>query len=398
MRRLFVFILLAAIAAGCRAPSATPDSADGAVDAPAATASLPLPTNTPIPSFDELLDLAQDTANAGDFGGALALIDQAIAMNGASAQAYYLRGGIDQAAGDLSQAVADYDQAIGLDAEMASAYQSRGLVHAQLGNVDQALADISKAIEISPTFALAYRNRAEIQIGLGNNSAASFDLQAYLGLVPNAPDRADIEAQIASLQEEAVNEAGEEGLLFFDDFSDPASGWYTNGDPASPGLYSGGGYVLVKEQPQGAVWALPGRIFTDARIVVQATKQGGPDDNWFGVMCRVQGTTQTGNFYVLMISSDGYFGIGKKSGDTLSLIGQDKMLLHPAINHGAETNVIEAICAGNRLALYVNGEFVVEATDDEYMTGQVGLLVGTFSEAGASILFDDVAVYAAEAE
>jgi tetratricopeptide (TPR) repeat protein len=397
MRHLLLLALSAAWLAGCAALPPAGEVLSTALPAvlPSATASLPpLPTATATPTFDELLTLGADASNGGDWAGALAYLDQAVALDPASARALFLRGGVNFSAGDLAQAIADFDAAIALDPAMASAYQSRGLAHAQLGNNDQALADFSKAIELSPTFALAYRNRADLHINLGNATAASFDLQAYLALVPNAPDRAEVEALVASLQEQAVVDAGEEGLLFFDDFSDPESGWYTNGDPASPGLYSEGGYRLVKKQPQGAVWALPGRIFTDARVVVQVTKDGGPDDNWFGLMCRVQGTTQTGNFYVLMISSDGFFGIGKKSGDTLSLIGQEKMLLHPAINKGDATNEIVAICAGDRLALYVNGEFVVETTDAEYTSGQVGILAGTFAEPGADILFDDFTVYA----
>lgn len=395
MRTIFILAVLAALASGCAAlPTGQSELGEQSAGLSSPTPSLPpLPTATATPTFDELLVLGQDAANNGDWTSAIAYLDQAIASN-PTAQAYYLRGGVYFASGDLQQALTDYDQAIALDPNLSSAYQSRGLVQAELGDTDQALADISKAIELSPNFALAYRNRAEIQMNLGNTSAASFDLQAYLALVPNAPDRTQVEAIIASLQEETVTNAGEEGLLFFDDFSDVNSGWYTNGDPASPGLYSSDGYRLIKEQPQGAVWALPGRIFTDVRVEVKTTKQGGEDDNWFGVMCRVQGTTQTGNFYILMISSDGYFGIGKKTGDILELIGQDKMLLHPAINKGNATNLISAICAGNRLTLYVNGEFVVETTDADYTSGQVGILAGTFEVAGTDILFDDFAVYA----
>jgi tetratricopeptide (TPR) repeat protein len=395
MRTFIPLILLAALLAGCAAlpPALQPAGEQPHVQA-SWTPTLELPTATPAPSFEELLILGQDAGNEGNWTGAIAYLDQAISINAASAQGFYLRGGVYFASGDLEHALADYDAAIALDPALSSAYQSRGLVYAQQGNTDQALADISKAIELAPSFALAYRNRAEIQMSLNNNTAASFDLKAYLGLVPNAPDRAQVESTIAALQEQAVETVGENGLLFADDFSDPASGWYTNGDPASPGMYSDGGYRLIKQQPQGAVWALPGRIFTDVRIDVTATKMGGEDDNWFGVMCRVQGTTQTGNFYVLMISSDGYFGIAKKTGDLLELIGQDKMLLHPSINKGNASNKISAICSGNRLALYVNDEFVVETTDEDFSNGQVGLLAGTFEVSGTDILFDDFAVYA----
>src|SRR5690606_7192308 len=159
-------------------------------------------------------------------------------------------------------------------------------------------------------------------------------------------------------------------LLFVDDFSDPASGWYSNGGPETQAQYMEGGYLLGHSQPNAVVWALPGRLVTDTRIQATATRVGGDDDNFFGLLCRVQGTGQTGDFYAFIISSAGHFGIAKKSGSSLSLIGQEMMMRHPAIRLGSEPNVITAICAGNRLALYVNGEFVTETTDDEYAFGQ----------------------------
>lgn len=388
---LIAFVLLLGLAA-CRAPQAGEAVSPGLPSSEVNTA-LPEATASATPSFDELLTLAQDLANGGDWAGAIALLDQAILINNVNAQAYLLRGNVYKASGDLAQAISNFDQAVAVDANLSAAFQNRGLAYAELGEATQALADLSHAIEISPGFALAYRNRAELQRSLGNTSAASFDLQVYLSLVPNAPDRAAVEAEIAALQEETVQNAGEEGLLFFDDFSDPNSGWYTNGDPASPGLYAGGGYVLVKEQPQGAVWALPGRVFTDVRIEVQASKQGGDDNNFFGVLCRVGGTTQSADFYLLMISSDGYFGIARKEGETLGLVGQDKMLYSSAIIQGNSTNAITAICAGTRLALYANGELLVEVNDAELTSGQVGILAGTFDVAGTSIFFDDFKVF-----
>ncbi len=400
MRRstaLMALVLLLGLAA-CRAPQPGEAPSLGLALSETST-SLPEPTASATPSFDELLTLAQDTANSGDWAGATVLLDQAILINNISAQAYLLRGNVYKASGDLAQAISNYDQAVAIDPNLSAAFQNRGLAYAELGDTPQALADLSHAIEISPGFALAYRNRAELQRNLGNTSAASFDLQVYLSLVPNAPDRAEVEAEIAALQEETVQNAGEEGLLFFDDFSDPNSGWYTNGDPASPGLYSGGGYVLVKNQPMGGVWALPGRIFPDVRIEVMATKQGGENDNYFGILCRVQGTGQTGNFYAFLISSDGYYIIAKRTdGITLEGVNQDGMLKSGKINEGDAANKITVICSGNRLALYVNDELLIETTDENLDTGQVGLIVGNFDQPTASIFFDDFKVFSEPAQ
>lgn len=350
------------------------------------------PTPTPIP-FDDALALAQDAANGADWATALLYLDAALQAQPDNAQALRQRGLTHQAAGNLEQALADLSQAIALDPAQPSAYVSRGWLFAQQGDTAAALADLSHAIELSPTYAQAYRNRAALQASLANYTAASFDLQVYLGLVPEAADAAAVRAELAQLQQQADAQAGDAGLLFIDDFSDPASGWYSNGGPETQAQYVEGGYLLGHNQPNSVVWALPGRLVTDTRIQATATRVGGDDDNFFGLLCRVQGTGQSGDFYAFIISSDGHFGIAKKSGPSLSLIGQEMMMRHPAIRLGNEPNVITAICSGSRLALYVNGEFVAETSDEQYTLGQVGLMAGTFELGGTQILFDDFTVH-----
>lgn len=390
MRSLVLLVALAVLLSACTFPTAQSMAQPGGLpEAPAEQAQ-----PTPVPSFDELLHLAQDAANRGEWQTAIAHLDAALAAQPDSVQAYWQRGLAQHAAGNLDAALADLDQAILLDPSRASSYQSRGLLHAQRGDGPAALADLTQAIQLLPTFAQAYRNRAEVQRSLGNYTAASFDLQVYLSLVPNTPEAAAVEAEIAALQQQALAQAGEAGLLFADDFSNPATGWYSYGGPDTSGSYWEGGYLLAQSEPNSVVWALPGRIVTDTLIQATAAKLGGDDNNFFGLLCRVQGTGQTGDFYAFLISSDGYFGITKKSGDTLALIGQDMMLRHSAIRLGGEPNVITAICSGNRLALYINGEFVVETTDDEYRTGQAGLIAGAFEVGGTQILFDDFSVRA----
>lgn len=353
---------------------------------------------TPTSSLDEVLAKGQDAANRGDWEAAIDLYDVVISFDPANARAYQLRGDARRAAGDLVQAIEDYDQAITLDPNSATVYNSRGLANTDLSGYAQAFADFGQAVEIQPGFGLVYRNRAEVQIIQGHYEAAVLDLRIYLALVPNALDTVVVEAQITSLQGNAAQAAGEEGLLYFDDFSDFGSGWYSNGDPSAVAEYSSDGYRIVVTQESSAVWALPGRLFTNVRIEVLTDKQGGDDDNFFGVMCRVQGTTDSANFYLLMISSDGYYGIAKRvNGGELALIGQAKLQFSNAINLGSVENRIRADCSGDTLSLYANDVKLVEVVDADLSTGQIGLLAGTFTVRGTNILFDEIAVYAVQA-
>lgn len=383
MRRNVLSLLLVVLLAACAAQSG-----------PALPAGLPqetaaAPAATPVPTFEELLTLGQDAANRGDWEAALAYLDAAVAVDPASARALLQRAGAHHAAGDPARAVEDYNRAIELDPASASAYQGRGLAYAQLGDGQAALADLSHAIQLLPTFAQAFRNRADLRAGLGDYTAAAYDLQVYLNLLPSAPDAEALAGEIIALQEQAAAAAGAGGLLFADDFADANSGWTVSGGEPSTGAYEQGGYLLTENRASNATWALPGRLAQDVRVQASATRLGGDDNNFFGLVCRVQ----SAGYYAFIISSDGFFGIGKKSGDTLSLIGQDAMLRHRAINLGAGPNIITAVCAGSRLALHVNGQFVAETTDDEYTSGQVGLIVGAFELPGTSILFDDFSFY-----
>ncbi len=400
--KLIILIAFCAVAlVACQAPSSGAGGpAIGQAALPSATAiQAPPPTPTETLPADQLLDLAQDAANGGAWQEAIELLGAAIAQDGQDAQAFLLRGNAYKGLGQNDLALEDYNQAVSLDPNSATAFNSRGLLYFETGDNQLALADFAQAIQLTPTFALAYRNRAEVQKSLGNSAAAALDLQIYLTFVPNAPDRTQVEAEIADLQAQTVQAAAEDGLLFSDDFSDAESGWYTNGDPVNDGVYAGDGYVLRVTHPEGdssgavAVWAMPGRLYSDVRVEVTARKQNGTDNNIYGILCRLQGNSGDSGFYAFLISSDGYYVIAKRPNqEEIAGIDQDNLLPSSQIKLGEETNKITAICSGSRLALFVNDELVDEVTDGDFTSGQVALFAGTY-EGTTSIFFDDFKVF-----
>ena len=74
------------------------------------------------------------------------------------------------------------------------------------------------------------------------------------------------------------------------------------------------------------------------------------------------------------------------------MINREEMLPSEDIIQGEGPNVIRADCVGSKLTLYVNGKLLDSQEDAEFMTGDVGLLAGTFSEAGVEVEFDDFSV------
>jgi len=180
-----------------------------------------------------------------------------------------------------------------------------------------------------------------------------------------------------------------EGVLFSDDFSSTSSGWDRVNVADGITDYDNGVYRIKVNTANTDVWANPGLSFTDVRVEVTATKAGGPDDNDFGIICRY---VDASNWYSLIISSDGYYGIVKVKGGAQELLGMTEMGYSDAINQGAATNQIRADCVGSTITLYANGTQLVSVTDSEFATGDVGLLAGTFDEIGTDITFDNYQV------
>jgi hypothetical protein len=128
-------------------------------------------------------------------------------------------------------------------------------------------------------------------------------------------------------------------------------------------------------------------IPADVIVEVQALNAGS-QDNYYGLICRY---TNQENFYFLVISSDGYYGIGKVKDGLHSLVNRTEMPPTEVYDGGAINN-LRAECTGSRLALYVNGSLLDVQNDTDLPQGSVGLIAGSF-EQEVSIFFDDFRVY-----
>ena len=178
-------------------------------------------------------------------------------------------------------------------------------------------------------------------------------------------------------------------VLFQDDFSRTFSGWDRYRDDVYSADYDTGGYRIKVFAPQTDAWANPGLDLFDVRIEFDATKQSGPDDNTFGVLCRYQDAR---NFYFFLLSSDGYTGIGISIGGRRMLLSGDTMYPSGAVLLGNATNHIRADCIGFQLALYVNGILVAQSQSSQWASGDVGLTAGTYAQPGVDILFSNFSV------
>lgn len=192
-----------------------------------------------------------------------------------------------------------------------------------------------------------------------------------------------------------VDDCSTSGALFQDDFSgEKDCGW---------SLYNRGGAVveitegvmrMSTSQPGQIWWTNPGQSFDNVLISTEARQVSGPNDNAYGAICRYQNES---NFYVFLISGDGYYTIGKYTSDSPSityLTEKGEYQFSDVINQGNATNQIRASCIGQELSLAVNGVTLVTVMDPTFVIGDVGLAVSTLQPGTAVVEFADFRVVA----
>jgi hypothetical protein len=180
-------------------------------------------------------------------------------------------------------------------------------------------------------------------------------------------------------------------FIYMDDFEDPDSGWPEYDEDVLLSEYTDGGYRILVREPGWFVWTRPSPMkqYSDIRIQVEVKKIGGPDENSMGVMCRYKDNE---NFYGFDISSLGMALIYKYEGGEYIGLSADGYEDVDGINPG-DVNLLVAVCSGEDLELYVNGDLVASATDSSFAKGQIALLAGNGDVAGADILFDNLYVF-----
>jgi hypothetical protein len=179
-------------------------------------------------------------------------------------------------------------------------------------------------------------------------------------------------------------------VIYQDDFENSNSGWLSQRDADGITDYDQGGYRIKVDLIEWFFWVESGKTFTDVKIDVDVTKIGGPDANEMGIICRY---VDANNFYFFTITSDGFYGITKLINDEYELIDMTELEFSNAINQGAATNHLQAICDGETLRFYVNGTLLADVQDASFSSGDIGMIAGTTDMPGADLLFDNLVVY-----
>lgn len=222
----------------------------------------------------------------------------------------------------------------------------------------------------------------------GNLLGNSTQYMDAASLIPGAPShfKMDVTSLLSPFQSGKTTQQ----VLLYDDFSNSANGWVENSGKEGETTYFEGQYRVTVANANFDLWSNPGKNFTDTKVEVDTIKQAGPAGNRFGVQCRY---TDADNYYFAVISSDGYYGIGKVVNGEQTFIPENGMQVTDTIYAGSAVNHIRFDCVGTRLILYINGDYVDAVDDSDLTSGDIGLLAGTFEERGTQILFDNLIVF-----
>jgi hypothetical protein len=97
-----------------------------------------------------------------------------------------------------------------------------------------------------------------------------------------------------------------------------------------------------------------------------------------------------GDGYLFLVRGDGSYAIMRARGQVVRpLVNWG---FSSAINQGAVANHVRVVCVEDYLALYVNDQFVADATDDAYTRGQVGLAAAAVDRLGVRVEFDNLSI------
>ncbi len=180
-------------------------------------------------------------------------------------------------------------------------------------------------------------------------------------------------------------------LPFEDDFNDPNSGWDVDEWESGSFGYKDGVYFVTSTKDGATVTGRAGRSLDDVVIEVDASQISAPanDNNDYGVVCSAQPNLDG---YYLLISGDGLYSIMIEEGEEFTTLVD--WTESDIIRQGNATNHIKAACNGSTLQLFVNGEFLAEATDSTFSEGDIGLTATTYEDEPSEIHFDNLEAYA----
>lgn len=153
-----------------------------------------------------------------------------------------------------------------------------------------------------------------------------------------------------------------------------------------------GAYHMQVSLEDRYVWGLNREAHDNAVIETEVFLRSDYERSIMGIMCRASSQNNSRGYFFL-ISANGNFSIRRSDGTALEPLVRWQP--STAIRLGSDRNRLRAVCVGDYLAFYINGEFVAETRDHLYRAGFAGLAVGVAGTGDVDAVFDHVSIWEA---
>jgi DNA-directed RNA polymerase subunit RPC12/RpoP len=175
-------------------------------------------------------------------------------------------------------------------------------------------------------------------------------------------------------------------VLVHDTFATKKNDWNQSSDSNYTLGYVKGGYrIFINAQDGGQASWIDGN-FKELNVEVDVKYVAGPGDGRFGLICRAQDKV---GFYGFEFSNDGSYSIEKYDKDGNSAALAEGSLDPSGIDMSAVH--LRGDCVGHTLTLYVNGNPLLQVSDQSFTSGGVGMIArtGPSGDPGVDILFSN---------
>ncbi len=173
-----------------------------------------------------------------------------------------------------------------------------------------------------------------------------------------------------------------------DDFSDDDK-WFTAEEDEFVIEYTEDeAYRIRVNLLNAAIWSIRTGDYENVRLEVDAARTAGPENGYYGLICRHQ---DEDHYYAFLLNTTGGYGIAKMKDGVFEFLVNGTAAAED-VHMGTAVNRVGAECIGSRLALYSNGKLLVETNDREYESGSVGVVAKSQLQEGFEATFDNFAI------
>jgi hypothetical protein len=177
-----------------------------------------------------------------------------------------------------------------------------------------------------------------------------------------------------------------------EDFKDPSKGrWLTQNNVSYAVTYNsdynGSFYeAILKTEATVLLYHKDAGLFSNIAVQVDGAVESAQAPEAWGTYFQKTGSGATLSYYVVLISSDGKYLVGKGSATKISAIvpWTPSSLIKTGLN---VTNQLLVQCLDGVLDIYVNGQYLWSSKNNTFEGGEVGLIASTLGQPNGSFRY-----------